>query len=102
MEAQACASQAGEAWQASLLAKFNFIFDGGCAGEEELHSHYSGIYSRTAPESLSFFGFICSTLPSILDILFQFFELSTKAAFAKAVFDTLQPRKVFSGGGGDV
>ena len=41
-----------------LNLKFDFISDGGRTREDKLHSHWSGIYSRTAAESPRLFGFV--------------------------------------------
>ena len=55
-------------------------------------SHSSGICSHTVTVKMlapGFFVFIFRRCPPSR-MFFQFFELSTKAAFAKAAFDTLQ------------
>ena len=72
-----------------LNLKFDFISDGGCTREEQIAlSLKRHLFPHGGREPKAFW--ICfSTLPPILNIFFQFLELSTKAAFAKAAFDTL-------------
>ena len=74
----------------ALNLKFDFISDGGCTREAQIAlSLKRHLFPQGGRETKAFC--ICfSTLPPILNIFSNFLELSTKAAFAKAAFDTLR------------
>ena len=69
-----------------LNLKFDFISDGGCTREGQIAlSLKRRLFPHGGREPKAFW--ICfSTLPPHLEYFFQFLELSTKAAFAKAAF----------------
>ena len=72
----------------ALNLKLDFSFDGGCTREEQIaHSLKRHLFPHGGRKPKVFWIYF-STLPPVLKI-FQFLELSTKAASAKAAFYTL-------------
>ena len=72
-----------------LNGKFNFIFDGGRAREEQIALSLKRHLFPHGGRKTQGFWIYYSTPPPHLEYYFRFFELSTKAAFAKAALDTL-------------
>ena len=70
-----------------LNLKFDFISDGGCTREEQIALSLKRHLFRHGGRELKAFGFVFDAAPHLEDF-FQFLELSTKVAFAKAAFDT--------------
>ena len=68
----------------------NFIFNGGCTREEQIAlSLKRHLFPHGGTKPKAFRIYSLDAAPH-LEYFFRFFELSTKAAFAKAAFDTLR------------
>ena len=72
-----------------LNFRFNYIFDGGRPRRTNCTLTKAASIPARRQKARGFLDLFFDSAPH-LEYFFQFFELSTKAAFAKAAFDTLQ------------